>query len=1098
MIMRMKVYIYLLCVGMFILSCSRTNSPSTDTPPLFQLMDSTHTGINFENDLSYDQEFNVYRYRNFYNGGGVAIGDINNDGLLDIYFTANLTGNKLYLNKGNFQFEDITEIAGVGGQKAWSTGVTMVDINGDGHLDIYVCNSGDIAGDNKQNELFINNGDLTFTEAAAEYGLDDQGFSTHASFFDYDKDGDLDVYLLNNSYRSIGSFNLQRNERYERDVLGGDKLLRNDGGTFVDVTEEAGIYGSIIGFGLGVTVGDVNNDGWEDIFVSNDFFERDYLYINQQDGTFKEVLTEQIKSISGASMGADMADINNDGLNDIFVTEMLPSEYSRLKTVTTFEDWNKYQLNLRNDYYHQFTRNMLQLNNGNDTFSEIGRLSGVEASDWSWGALLFDMDNDGQKDLFVANGIYKDLTNQDYLQYVSSEAVIQSIVANNKVDYNKLIDIIPSNMVENHAFKNLGNLKFTREWNSGLNTLSFSNGAAYGDLDNDGDLDLVVNNVNMPSFIYRNNADSQTNHNYLKVILKGENKNAHAIGAKLKLTSKSGNQYLEQQPIRGFQSSVDLRPNFGLKDSLPVALQVTWPSGKVTELKEIPVNQTITLHEKDGHPPVLESIPTPRPIFVRSDLKIEYKHKENRFVDFDRDRLIPHMLSTQGPKMAIADVNNDGVDDIYIGGSKGSPGTLLLGKGDKFVAAEGTDFINDTEYEDAGMLFFDADNDGDLDLYICSGGVEFSQFSSYLKDRLYINDGKGNFTLSDQHLPTATGTHSTSIVIAADLDMDGDLDLFVGERSVPGQYGLPGSGFILRNNGKGIFEDVTKEVAPELIDIGMITDAKFEDLNGDGTPELIVIGEFMGIEIFLNKEGKLVRKKDNPLSQLKGWWNVIHAVDLDNDGDLDLIVGNHGLNSRFRASAEKPINLFVKDFDQNGFSDPVMTFTAKNGKHYPYNLRHNLIEQLKDLKKKFPNYESFKDASITEIFTEEELQGALKLETNTLSSIVLINEGNFNFKVVELPIEAQFSPIYAIHAHDYDQDGDVDIVMGGNLYGVKPELGRYDASYGIYLENLGDHQFKYHRDGRGLFLDGEIRDMEVMERHLIVTKNNDSIDVFKF
>ncbi len=1096
--MRMKFYLYLLGVGTLLLSCSNSDSTTKGTPPLFQLLDSTQTGINFINDLRYNQEFNVYRYRNFYNGGGVAVGDINNDGLLDIYFTSNLTGNKLYLNKGNFEFEDITEKAGVGGEKAWSTGVTMADVNGDGLLDIYVCNSGDIAGDNKQNELFINNGDLTFTESAAEYGLDDQGYSTHASFFDFDKDGDLDVYLLNNSYRSIGSFNLQRNERYERDVLGGDKLLRNDGGKFVDITEEAGIHGSVIGFGLGVTVGDMNNDGWEDIFISNDFFERDYLYINQQDGTFKEVLTQQMKSISGASMGADIADINNDGHMDLFVAEMLPSEYARLKTVTTFEDWNKYQLNLKNDYYHQFTRNTLQLNNGNNTFSEIGRLSGVEATDWSWAALFFDMDNNGHKDLFVANGIYKDLTNQDYLQYISSEAIIQSIVANNQVDYNKLIEIIPSNKVPNHAFKNLGNLKFTEEWNSGLNTLSFSNGAAYADLDNDGDLDLIVNNVNMPSFIYRNNADSQTNHNYLKVILKGANKNTNALGAKLKLTSTSGSQYLEQQPTRGFQSSVDLRPNFGLPTQDPVALQVTWPSGKVTHLKDLPVNQTITLYEEEALPPVLVTETKPTPLFTPSDLKIDYTHKENRFVDFDRDRLLPHMLSTQGPKMAIGDVNNDGVEDIYIGGAKGSPGSLMLGDGNQFKPANNPSFLKDAEYEDAGVLFFDADNDGDLDLYICSGGVEFSQFSTYLKDRLYFNDGKGNFTRSDQHLPTPTGTHSTSTVIAADIDMDGDLDLFVGERSIPGQYGVPGSGFILRNNGQGVFEDVTQEVAPELINIGMITDAKFIDLNGNGYKDLMVTGEFMGIEIFLNQEGKLVRKKDNPLSQLKGWWNVIHAVDLDKDGDLDFVLGNHGKNSRFKASDEKPINLFVKDFDNNGFSDPIMTFTAKNGKHYPYNLRHNLIDQLKDLKKKFPNYDSFKDASITEIFTPEELQGALKLEANTLSSVILINEGDFNFRVLALPLEAQFSPIYAISAHDFDDDGDVDIILGGNLYGVKPEVGRYDASFGIYLENQGNLQFKYHKDGRGLHLDGEIRDMEIMGRNLIVTKNNDSTNVFKF
>ncbi|WP_282053573.1 VCBS repeat-containing protein [Maribacter luteus] len=1102
--MKNKFFILAIFVSFSFLSCNRSEVENQEPKTLFQLMDSTETGVDFVNDLNYDHEFNVYKYRNFYNGGGVALGDINNDGLLDIYFTSNLESNRLYLNKGGFKFEDITNTAQVGGTKAWSTGVTMVDINADGYLDIYVCNSGDIAGDNKENELFINNGpssdtnQVTFTESAKEYGLDDKGFSTHASFFDYDRDGDLDVYLLNNSYRSIGSFNLQRNERFERDVLGGDKLLRNEDQSFINVSEDSGIYGSVIGFGLGVTVGDLNNDDWEDIYVSNDFFERDYIYINQRDGTFRETLTEQIQSLSSASMGADVADINNDGNIDLFVTEMLPSEYDRLKTVTTFEDWNKYQHNLKNGYYHQFTRNTLQLNNGNSTFSEIGRYSGVEASDWSWGALFFDMNNDGFKDLFIANGIYKDLTDQDYLQYISSDAAIQSIISGNEVDYDQLIEIIPSNKIPNHAYKNLGNLKFERHWDSGLDTPSFSNGSAYGDLDNDGDYDLVVNNVNMQAFVYQNKVETELGNNYLKLVLHGQGKNTHAIGAKIKVVTKDQSLYQEQQPIRGFQSSMDLRPNFGISNNDSVTVEVIWPSGKITQIEHTAANQILNLYESDGVPRIKEIDSSEQQIFQQSALKIPFKHTENRFVDFDRDRLLPHMLSTEGPRMAMADVNNDGRKDIFIGGSKGSASTLLMSKKNGFIKSTSLDFDKNINSEDSASLFFDADNDGDKDLYVCSGGVEFSQFSSYLKDRLYFNDGEGNFTLSPQLLPTANGNHSTATVIAEDIDEDGDLDLFVGERSIPTQYGMPGSGFILQNDGKGNYTDISAKAAPSLHNLGMITDAHFLDLDADGKNELLVVGEFMGVEIFKNRSGKFERVTNNDLTDLHGWWKKVHPVDLDNDGDLDLVLGNHGENSRFKASTDKPIHLYVNDFDQNGFIDPIMTFTADNGKQYPYNLRHNLIEQLKDLKKKYPNFASFKDADINDILSVSELEGAVKLHANVLSSIILINEGNFNFKTVKLPIEAQFSPIYAITSSDFDNDGDMDLLLGGNLYNTKPEVGRYDASFGLYLENIDGANFKTYKGNKGFSLLGEIRDIKIHNQEVIVSRNNDSLAIFNY
>jgi len=1102
---RKLTYHILFCIGLSLIgiSCGNESVKTAVTQTkVFDLMDASQTGIDFANNLDYDNDFNVYRYRNFYNGGGVAIGDINNDGLVDIYFTANQEANRLYLNQGNFKFKDITEEAGVAGTRPWSTGVSMVDINADGYLDIYVCNSGDLKGENKQNELFINNGaanasgQVSFTESAATYNLDDKGFSTHASFFDYDKDGDLDAYILNNSYQAIGSFNLKKNERPKRDLLGGDKLMENVDGKFVDVSEKAGIYGSVIGFGLGVTVGDVNNDGWEDIYVSNDFFERDYLYINKQNGTFSEELENQITSISGASMGADMADINNDGYNDIFVTEMLPSEYDRLKTVTTFEDWNKYQFRVTNGYYHQFTRNTFQLNNTNNSFSEIGRLSGVEASDWSWGALLFDMDNDGFKDLFIANGVFRDLTNQDYLQYISNEEVLKSIVTNDTVDYAKLIEIIPSNKVANHAYKNLGELQFKEYDDSGLLMKSFSNGSAYGDLDNDGDLDLVVNNLSMKAFIYKNNTIETQDGGFIKFDLKGENQNTFAIGSKIEILPHHIS--VENQPIRGFQSSMDVRPNIGLPNSEPITAKITWPSGKTTVLTNLEVNQTVILKEEDAQNTSEKTINSKTPIFALANRELDFKHKENRFVDFDRDRLLNHMTSTEGPKIAMADVNGDGGQDIFIGGSKGYAPTLLLAKNDTYIASKLEVFDKNKNAEDAQSLFFDADGDGDQDLYVCSGGVEFSKYSTSFLDRLYFNDGNGNFELSAQKLPTGNEVHSTATVTAADIDADGDLDLFVGERQIPLKFGKACSGFILQNDGKGNFTNITQSVAKELTELGMITDAIFKDIDKDGDQDLMIVGEFMGIELFENQKGVFKRIGNSAISALKGWWNTIEAADLDNDGDIDFILGNHGLNSRFKASAESPITLYSNDFDQNGFNDPVLAFRAKDGKDYPYALRHHLTEQMKILSKKFPDYESFKNASIPDIFSQKQLEGAIQLEANMMSSIILINKGNFDFEVKPLPTAAQFSTIYALTTADFDADGDLDIVLGGNLYNVKPEVGRYDASYGVYLENTGNMNFESHADAKGLKIRGEIRDMITTKDQLIISRNSDSLVIYNY
>ncbi len=1088
-----------------LVSCSSVEQKKELT--LFTEIPTLESGINFINSLPFDKDFNIYTYRNFYNGGGVALGDINNDGLIDIYLTSNLSSNKLYLNKGDFKFEDVTDKSGVAGKSAWSTGVNMADVNGDGLIDIYVCNSGDIKGGNKKNELFINNGDLTFTDKAEAYGVADAGYTTHAAFFDYDKDGDLDLYILNNSYQSIGSFNLKKNERPKRDVLGGDKLMRNEGDRFVDVSEEAGIYGSVIGFGLGVTVGDINKDGWPDIYVSNDFFERDYLYINNKNGTFKECLPEQMRSISGASMGADLADINNDSYPDIFVTEMLPHEDARLKTVTTFENWDRYQYSVSNDYYHQFTRNMLQLNHGDGSFSEIGRLAGVEATDWSWGALMFDMDNDGLKDIFVANGIYQDLTNQDYLQYVSNDEVVKSIVSGKTVDYKRLVESIPSTAIPNFAFKNEGNLNFVdkaQEW--GLGVPGFSNGSAYGDLDNDGDLDLVINNVNSLTSVFRNETNQLLPQNhFLKFELKGLDKNTFAFGTKITITNKDDIFYLEQMPIRGFESSMDPRPNIGLGliDTVEQVL-IEWPDGNANILSNVATNQTIQLDQRNGIElessilPITKSAGT---IFEPYKNNIEFTHVENEFVDFDRDHLIYQMLSSEGPRMSAGDINDDGLDDLYIGGAKDQAGGLFLQTATGgFRKSVQVDMEADRASEDMGSLFFDADQDGDQDLYVCSGGNEFSTSSTALIDRLYFNDGKGKFKRSSQILPVSK-FESTSTVKSADYDSDGDLDLFVGVRLLPFSYGLPVNGYILNNDGKGIFTDVSNKIAPDLQNVGMITDASFSDVDGDHDIDLVVVGEYMPIKVFINEGGKFIdRTSTVGLQKSNGWWNRVEPADLDNDGDVDFVVGNHGLNSRFRATEDKPVCMYVNDFDQNGTLEQVVC-TYNGDISYPMALRHDLVSQIPSLKKKYLKYENYKNQTVTEIFTPEQMKNALKLDAYNFSTSILINDGHGNFAIRALPVEGQFSATYGIEIADFNEDGNQDILLGGNFYKTKPEVGRYDASYGLLLEGDGEGNFEpIPAQESGIRIAGEVRDIisisTAKDKLILVSRNNESVLTF--
>jgi hypothetical protein len=1093
------------------MSCdSKTENNST----LFELLSSEKTKIDFINNITYSNEFNIYTYRNFYNGGGVGLGDVNNDGLLDIYLTANQLPNRLYINKGNFVFEDVTETAKLSGNRAWSTGVSMVDINSDGWLDIYVCNSGDVYGDNRQNEFFINNGDGTFSENAEQMGLADSGLSTHAAFFDYDKDGDLDVYLLNNSFTAVSTFNFQKKLRDKRDQKGGDKLFRNDSGKFIDVSEEAGIFGSEIGFGLGVSVADLDKDGWLDLFISNDFFERDYIYMNNGDGTFSEDLENQMRSTSLSSMGSDVADITADGLPEIFVTDMLAKSDDRYKTTMTFENWDKYQYNLKNGYYRQNTRNTLHLNNGISfenklTFSEVGRLAGVEATDWSWSALITDFDNDGHKDLFVANGLAQDIHDQDYLNFISDEEIKKMIVKKNGVDYKKLVELVPVNRISNCVFAGDSNLGFKDVANSwGLDTPSHSSGSAYGDLDNDGDLDLIVNNINMPPFVYKNKStELLKENNYLKVKLIGEKNNINAVGAKVTIKSDEQIFYLEQSPIRGFQSTVDNIVHFGLGEISSIdSLIVDWYYGKRSVLTNISVNQTVVISESEAQKPEhKEEQNNNKSIFknVSEIIDLDYLHVENTYVDFDRDRLLYHMRSTEGPKLDIGDVNNDGLMDFYIGGAKNSAGKLFLNIGqNKYKSSNADLFEKDKQSEDSQVVFFDVDNDGDLDLYVSSGGVEYSSSSYALFDRLYINDGFGEYARSSQLLPTSN-PESTSVVIPNDFDKDGDIDLFVGIRLKPGSIGVPQNGYILENNGKGEYKDVTLELAPEMIELGMITDAKWADFDNDDDYDLIIVGEWMGIKLFENDNSNFTEiSKDVGLKNTSGWWNRIASSDIDNDGDIDFIVGNHGLNSRFKASVEAPISCYVNDFDNNGSIEQIVC-NYNEGKSYPLVLRHDLIKQLPHLKKKYVYYTNYKGQAIEDIFTSEELKNSIVHEVTMLESILLINNGDASFKIKPLPTESQFAPIYAISASDFDKDGVIDLVLGGNLYNVKPEIGSYDASYGQFLKGTGNGDFTvYSMAESGLFLDGEIRDFKIFSHKqndlLLVSKNNSTVDFYQY
>jgi hypothetical protein len=1094
----MKLNPWWLSTLILFFACGDNNKETkiTDLPaPLFHLLDPTQTKIDFSNDVADGDHFNILTYRNFYNGGGVAIGDINNDSLPDLYFTANQKKNKLYLNKGNFVFEDITEKAGVGGTMEWSTGVTMADVNADGLLDIYVCNSGDVENKNKKNELFINNGNLTFTEKAREYNLDNEGFSTHAAFFDYDQDGDLDCYILNNSFRDPSKIELYRKVR-EQPSPGGHKLMRNDGNTFTDVTQEAGIYSSDIAFGLGVAVSDLNGDNLPDIYISNDFWERDYLYINKGNGKFSEELPSRVNYCSTSSMGADIADLNNDGSPEIFTTDMLPGDNHRLKTTMAFDPYHLEDLKYRANYHYQITQNCLHLNNGAADFEEIGLLSGVAATDWSWGALIFDFENDGNKDIFVSNGISKDIMSMDFLEFIANQVKGYNTREQGKFDYGKFISMIPSQPLQNYAFSNQGKLMFKNNADAlGFPEKTFSNGAAYGDLDNDGDEDLVINNINSKSFVYRNNANEISKNHFLKVRFEGPEKNRFGIGAEVKAIMKEGSCVIQNFNTRGFQSSIEPLILFGLGNAVSVdTLFVTWPDGKSQTLAGVKTDQTITLKYSDALAAPRNPTKIVSPLYEEADNQLingNAVHHENRYNDFNDEILLVRMLSTEGPRIIKGDVNKDNREDFILLGATGDACKLFIQQANGSFRFQTTPAFNrDISFESTCGTLLDYDKDGDADLIIGSGGNEPGMNRANFLIRLYTNDGTGNFTASPQAIPPVIGNFSTAE--AGDLDNDGDDDLFLGARNVPGNYGLPPRSYLLVND-RGVWTDIAPQ---SLANIGMVTDASWADVDKDGDNDLVVVGDWMAVHVFLNDNGTFEKQIVVPNSN--GWWNRIESADLDGDGDIDFVLGNWGLNTKFKATPERPLTMFVNDFDKNGKSEFIINwFAPMDSVAYPFCTKPELTSQLPALRKQILKYEDYGSKTYETLFTPEQRANALRYSAENLHSSILWNN-NGNFELKSLPVEAQLSPVFGIAVDDFDNDGKKDIWLGGNFYALKPQAGRHNASKGVLLVNETGNQFRFvSPEQAGVVVHGEVRDAVIINKNLLVARNNDKMLLYK-
>lgn len=1054
-----------LCAILPFLSCNKKDDKG------FHQLDTEYTGIHFQNTIKENDSINVFTFMNIYTGAGVAVGDVDNDGLEDVYFSGNMVSGRLYRNKGEMQFEDISEDAGILNDR-WGTGVTMVDINQDGWLDIYVCVSGGAAENKRANLLYINNGvsekngQVTFTERASEYGLADTRQSMHAAFFDYDRDNDLDMYLLVNPAAYEYQVNVSVPRILDGTSLSNDRLYRNDGLsdsgqiTFTDVTLEAGILTE--GYGLGVGISDINNDEWPDIYISNDFIGNDILYINQGDGSFKDELTDYIDHSSYAGMGNDIADVNNDGLSDIMVLDMRPEDNLRQKLIISSTGYDRFQTMLNAGYSPQYSRNTLQINQGNGEFGEVGFLAGMSSTDWSWSGLFADYDNDGFKDLYVTNGFLRDLGNLDYIHY---QNVYDNPLGERDVKIRQKresMEALPVAALPNYLYinkKGEGFLNASKTWN--VDIPSCSNGAAYADFDNDGDLDLMVNNVDQPVFVFENRInDASNNKNHLTVELKGIPGNLQGIGSRLSLYSADNQQHWEHYVSRGYESSVGQKIHFGLGDADKVdSLLVVWPDGKSQILKDLEANQTLAIHQTDAKNQK-ESRPekntTPWFVEITDSLGIRLNHKEDSMVDFKLQPILPHMHSRNGPGISVADINGDGLEDFYVGGAAGQSGVLAMQN--KMGTFDSIVFPFHKEREDMGALFFDVEGDGDQDLYVVSGGVVMGKPEVYC-DRLYVNDGTGSFRYADV-LPD--GAQSGSVVTAADFDKDGDLDLFVGGRVSPGAYPMAPKSYLLLNESSGSsirFKDITDLVFGQN-DLGMVSGALWTDYNNDSWQDLILVGEFMPITIFENKEGELKKiDTQSVLENSEGWWNSVAGGDFDNDGDTDYLLGNQGLNTKFKVSAKEPLSIHAKDFDKDGRMDPLMSHYI-NGEHQLAHGRDEIIGQINAMRGRFKTYQSYAEATFERSFLQEELNDAYVLHSHVFENSYLENLGDGKFALKPLPWQTQVAPVQGIVVGDFNADGDMDALLTGNDYGTEVASGRQDALKGVLLEGDGEGNFK--------------------------------------